>query len=531
MPQVIDASDPIIRSFLAGRQFKFQQEQQVRDQEDRKLEQDVLKHRLAEMKVTERVNRWKVQREAAAAQSGQDESNYPLDAFNFTTGLQPTAPNEVAPGISLPGTTEVQTRETLKPITVAGVPEAGLGPLNVPQQTQQQGLAQALADQWSKGYIESRTKPITTPAGGATTLPGLKPGTTETIQGPPRPDPGFKSPAVIQQEREKAVFDAQTAARFRAPAARTTAEAEAEETAQFIIDNPRDLTALKDITSMRGGERQMVYLAIKRKDPTFNLSRIRQQTDFLKGYEDPKGRAALNRDSMNNIIMHAADLDAVNKSYERTNARILNMPVNAIKKQNSTAWSAFQTPLQVLKDEIGLYFAGGYAPQSEQRGAWEKVASDTATPAQIAQFARDIIHVGLRRASTHNSNFKTMMGYDDPNLLTPDAVAAGIQLGLEKEVKKFGSGGYMFDPTAPGGGVPPPAGKKAPAGGPGARIKYDLDGNVIGSGSTATAPGGANPAASSAVPAEVQSGKPGQYKFSDGSVWSKAADGSVTKVK
>lgn len=103
------------------------------------------------------------------------------------------------------------------------------------------------------------------------------------------------------------------------------------------------------------------------------------------------------------------------------------------------------TPLSVLKDEISLYFAGGYAPTVDQQKTWDSIVNDKATPAQVEQFAKDIIHVGLRRADTANQAFKTMMGYDDPNLITPDAVQAARNLGLGEAVKKYGSGGQIGD--------------------------------------------------------------------------------------
>jgi len=222
-----------------------------------------------------------------------------------------------------------------------------------------------------------------------------------------------------------------------------TDDAMIAEAARNIVANPRDMTSPKTISSLRGDQRMRLFNEIKRISPDFNVGNIERQIKFLDTYENPAGRAAINRSSMNNILMHAADLSVVNETYRRSNLRLVNTAISEIAKQGGTTWSQFMTPLQVLKDEIALYFAGGYAPKGQQQAAWEQIVNDKATPSQVEQFAKDIIHVGLRRADTANEQFKTMMGYDDPNLITPEAVRAAQRLGLRDEVKKYGSGGQI----------------------------------------------------------------------------------------
>lgn len=231
-----------------------------------------------------------------------------------------------------------------------------------------------------------------------------------------------------------------------------------DEAARNILANPRDLTSIKNITTLRGDQRLKLFNRLKQMDPTFNVGNIDRQIKFLDSYENPAGKPAMNRQSMNNILMHSADLSDVNQEYRRSNVRLVNTPINQIQKQYSTDYERYATTVAVLKDEIGLYFAGGYAPTKEQGETWTKILNDQVTPNQIEAFAKQVIHVGLRRASTHNSDFKAMMGYDDPNLITPDAVKAGEHLGLGAAMKPFGSGGTLGAPalvsvTDPQGGV------------------------------------------------------------------------------
>jgi len=232
------------------------------------------------------------------------------------------------------------------------------------------------------------------------------------------------------------------------------------EAATNILANPRDLTSIKAITSLRGDQRLKLFNELKRRDPAFNSGNIDRQIKFLDSYEDPKGKPAANRQSMNNILMHSADLSDVNQEYRRSNVRLVNTPLNEIRKQYSADYERYATTVAVLKDEIGLYFAGGYAPTKEQGATWTKILNDETTPNQTEAFAKQIIHVGLRRASTHNSDFKAVMGYDDPNLITPDAVVAANHLGLGAAVKPFGSGGTLGSPAKPAA-APPTLGASA----------------------------------------------------------------------
>lgn len=176
------------------------------------------------------------------------------------------------------------------------------------------------------------------------------------------------------------------------------------------------------------------------QSPQFGLTGERQK--FLQQYENPAGRASINRQAINNIMQHAGDLADLNGQYRRTNVKLINTPLNKIAAQfGSEAYTKFATTTSVLKDELGLYFAGGYAPQGDQIKRWNEILADNAPPSAVEAFAKEVIHLGLRRATTFNDQFKKTMGYDDPNMIIPEAASAAQKLGLGNEVKRFGSGG------------------------------------------------------------------------------------------
>ena len=259
-----------------------------------------------------------------------------------------------------------------------------------------------------------------------------------------------------------------------ANAQREIDEADAEATARLLIEHPEDLSSLSRITSFRGNQRMLLFRKLKELDPSYNVGMIDRRIKFLDSYLDPKGRAAINRQSMNNILKHGADLVNINDSYKRANVRFLNTPVNALANQmGEQAFTSYTMTLGVLIDEVSNYFAGGFAPHAEQQKVWQKILDATATPSQIEAFTKTIAHLGLRRASSYNAQFKTTMGFDDPNIIDPDARAAAQKLGMGEEVKRFRTGGHLgpdqpglvpgwegvvTDPSNPNWGLPSPKG-------------------------------------------------------------------------
>jgi hypothetical protein len=221
--------------------------------------------------------------------------------------------------------------------------------------------------------------------------------------------------------------------------------------ARHLVDDPTNLMTMRDLGT-RGTQREAVLAKAdeiaEAEGKKFDIGVVNQRGKFLEQYEDPKGKAAINRQAINNIMQHAADVSDLNQLNRRSNVKVVNTPINALKDQYGDAvYTQYQTATGVLKDELGLYFAGGYAPTKDQQAMWDKIQANTATPAQTEAFAKEVVRLATRRADTFNQQFKTNMGYDDPNMITPQARSAAERLGLGDAVKQFGSGGQIGGPT------------------------------------------------------------------------------------
>jgi hypothetical protein len=224
-------------------------------------------------------------------------------------------------------------------------------------------------------------------------------------------------------------------------------DADVETIAHTLVDDPTNLTTLKALGGNRT-QRIKILAAAERyatsQGKKFDEGLIEQRAKFLGEYENPAGRAAINRQAINNISTHAANLAALNNQDMRLGARFMNTPLNEMKSQfGNQVYAQYRETLGVLRDELNLYFAGGYAPTGDQLAMWNKILAENATPQEIQALAKETIHLSAVRAKTFNSQFKTNMGYNDPNMITPDAQQSAAQLGMGREFEGLGSGGVL----------------------------------------------------------------------------------------
>ena len=269
-------------------------------------------------------------------------------------------------------------------------------------------------------------------------------------------------------------------AKLRADVAKTTEDAKAKEdvkrsytepevqmAAEQLLQ-PNNLTTLKDIGGMAGGLRLQIMAKAqalaKERGVKFDVGLLNERVRYVGQYENPNGSSYKNRNAINNMMQHGADLVDINNEYRRTDNQIVNTQVNKIAKNfGSAAYVRYKTTLDVLKGEAKIFFAGGYAPTTDQEKQWDNILSDNATPAQVEAFSREITNLGLRRADTFNSEYRKVMGRDDPDMITTSAREAAQKLiagdpknpeslaegqALRKNLDKFASGGEYGNPNA-----------------------------------------------------------------------------------
>ncbi len=177
-------AERLIAAHQAGLQHRQSQEEQAQRAEDRKLQQQILKHQIDRLKITDALDQRQAaaqQAQAMAGQPGQTVPDTTPDASGESTGgtmVLPHAPVEFAP---VPGMDGAQ-----------GLPGYSLTPPTLQEVMQKQKMAayQAQQQKQQEDLFQASLRGTTTAPGSSTTfgVPGMTP--TSTVDGPPKP-PAF----------------------------------------------------------------------------------------------------------------------------------------------------------------------------------------------------------------------------------------------------------------------------------------------------------------------------------------------------
>jgi hypothetical protein len=218
-------------------------------------------------------------------------------------------------------------------------------------------------------------------------------------------------------------------------------EKDERETAHFLQD-PNNLSALKDVSSMRTGERMRVFKYAKEENPAFDTGVLANKVKFLGEFTDPNGKTATGIDAANTFFQHGASLLDLTKAYRTTNIKLLNTPLNKIADAfGSDKYTDYSTALGVVRSEYTNAIKAGFAPQVDDSKEGREIMSESSTPAQVEAAVKRMGHNILARVDSKGESYKTNMGSAYPNLITPAGAEAANKIGLD--VSKYSSGGQI----------------------------------------------------------------------------------------
>jgi hypothetical protein len=192
-----------------------------------------------------------------------------------------------------------------------------------------------------------------------------------------------------------------------------------------------DLTALRDVTSMMGGNRLMVYARTKSINPNFSVAETQRKIDMYKLYTT--GKMGENLQSFGTFLEHAGELSDAVQNIRLLSAPLANRPLNWLRKnaQGSGELAALETALEPVRKEYEAFLLGNRAMHDDDRKAINLILSDTASPAQIQGALKQMGKTARDRFTEANFRFKKVMKQDIEDPFSPDAIEGAKKVGVE----------------------------------------------------------------------------------------------------
>lgn len=172
--------------------------------------------------------------------------------------------------------------------------------------------------------------------------------------------------------------------------------------------------------------------------------------DFLGSGSQTSGGAI---SQFNNFLNHSAEVIDASNALARNNSPWLQKPLNEIQSKGLGVPGVgnLNTAIMAARNEWQTFIHNGHAPTAEETAAGTTLMNDSSTPAQIAGALGVMGKQAIGRLDTVNEKWKTLMGTDYPNLVTPMGRTSAGKVGVD--VSAYKSGGMM-----PGAPAQPPAG-------------------------------------------------------------------------
>jgi hypothetical protein len=225
-----------------------------------------------------------------------------------------------------------------------------------------------------------------------------------------------------------------------------------EAAAQSIATmNPKDLTRLKDIASLRGDQRLLIYNRAKQINPNFSTAEVDRKAKMLDSFTNGKDGQQLQ--SFGTFLEHAGEASRVVNDFRTTSIPLVNTPLNKIRdKFGDARYSQMISSLEPVRKEFEGFLLGGRALYGDDRKAAETILNDASSPAQIQAALKQMGHTVKARQNEINSRFKNQMGANIEDVIGPmsdEALEGARQIGVDMSRAKPASSGR----GGAGGGV------------------------------------------------------------------------------
>lgn len=220
-----------------------------------------------------------------------------------------------------------------------------------------------------------------------------------------------------------------------------------------------DLTRLKDIASLRGDQRLLIFNRAKQLNPNFSTGEIDRKIKMEDAFTN--GKDAQNIQSFGTFLEHAGEASQIVNKYRATNLPLINTPINKLRQKfGDAAYTQYAAALEPVRKEAENFLLNGHAQMAEDKKAANSILSDDATPAQQQAALKQLGHTVKARYTEANFRYKRTMGHDLQGAISPEALAGAKQIGVDMGAGSANSGpkvgaiedGFRFkggDPSSP----------------------------------------------------------------------------------
>ena len=237
------------------------------------------------------------------------------------------------------------------------------------------------------------------------------------------------SDALKERARES---DARMAVMLKTLAVKTSDKEDSkkalEETAQSLASG--DLTAIRQISSLRTGERTKLYARIKELNPQFNTAEVDRKIKMLDSFEVGKDRIAIQ--SFDTFLQHAGEVTETLKGIQLTDQKLLNKSINWWRKnmKGTPELARLETSLEPVGKEFESFLLNQRALYDDDRKQIKELLDQNTPLVAVMATLNQMGKTAKDRYAAMNQQYKRVMKQDIEDPFSEEAKAAAAKIGI-----------------------------------------------------------------------------------------------------
>jgi hypothetical protein len=198
----------------------------------------------------------------------------------------------------------------------------------------------------------------------------------------------------------------------------------------------RDLSPLKDIASLRGDQRLLIYQKAKELNPNFNTAEVQRKVKMLDQFTD--GKDGQNLQSFGTFFEHAGELSqAINDLRNFPGAaEVLNKPWNWFENHTGDPRVIkFLAAAEPVKKEFESFLLNNRALYESDRKSMDEVLNGDMSPAKFQGALKTMGQTATARYTEMNQRFKNTVGTSIDDAIGPmsdESLKNAARIGITK---------------------------------------------------------------------------------------------------